>query len=258
MRNVIPHCELDARLRAALEQVEYPVLCEPSVKVAGGILVDGRYLVSFPRAALGPGPKGKLRQILINLDIPPEGLAGLDAVQSASRSVHFGYEPDPHGALIKCYLEFDPASRPQQDLVFIAIKWRSDGAFAKTLYLDRDALGANAQDDLLRALVPEGDVRDAMLRLADLTRDHTALRFLEVVEPGSPRRSLDINLSESGQTIGAHHDLLYAFLGGGDATQTYLRSHASDKLGHVAAGTTRDGMAFGTLYHGAHRLTSAP
>jgi hypothetical protein len=257
MRNSTPHCELDAGLRAALRQVEHPVLCEPSAKVVDGKLTSERYLVSFPRAALGPGPKGKLRQMLIDLDIPPEGLARLDAIQSGSRSVHFGYEPDSRGALIKCYLEFDPTSRPQPDLIFIAIKWRRDGAFAETLYLDRDALGAQEQDDLLCKLVPEGGVRDAMLGLADLTRAHTALRFLEVVEPGSPRRSLDINLSESGAAIGAHHDLLCAFLGEGDATQTYLRSHASDKLGHIAAGTSRDGSAFSTLYHGAHRLMSA-
>ncbi|MEH6519602.1 hypothetical protein [Sulfitobacter sp.] len=257
MRSSMPHCELDARLRTTLEQVEHPLLCEPSVKVVEGKLVNERYLVSFPRAALGPGPKGKLRQMLIDLDVPPEGLARLDRIQSGSRSVHFGYEPDPRGALIKCYLEFDVDRRPQPDLTFLAIKWRRGGTFAETLYLDRDELKPKAQDDLLCEVVPEGRVRSAMLRLADLTRIHMALRFLEVVEPGSPRRSIDINLSESGATLGEHHDLLSDFLGGGDDVVTYLRSRANDKLGHVAAGTTRDGTPFGTLYHGAHRLMGA-
>lgn len=254
MNHSSQQCALDARLQSALQHVEYPILFEPSVKAVQGNLVTGRYLLSFPRAALGPGPKRKLRQMLIDLGTPPEGLARLDLIQSGSRSVHFGYEPDPSGTLIKCYLEFPPNGQPLPDLTFLAIKWRHDGTLAETLYFDRDASGPQVQDNLLCDVVPEGRVRSAMLRLADMTRVHSALRFLEVVEPGSARRSIDINLSESNATLGSVQAFLSEFLGGGDDVDAYLRTHANDKIGHIAAGTTRDGNPFGTLYHGAHRL----
>ncbi len=256
MRNDTPHCELDAELRVTLAPVERPLLCEVSVKAVGGALTTGRYIVSFPRAALGPGPQRKLRQMLADLGAPPEGVARLDQMQSRSRSVHFGYEPDRGGALIKCYLEFAPDRQPLPNLTFLALKWRQDGTFAETLYIDRDALDAGAQDGLLCDVVPQGGVRDAMLSLADFTRGHTALRFLEVTEPGSPRRSIDLNLAESGETVGARLQELSALLGGGREVAAYLGTHTYDRLGHVAAGTTRDGAAFGALYHGAHRMMS--
>lgn len=257
MRTGALPCELDVGLRTVLGTIERPLLCEGSVKAVGGALVTGRYIVSFPRAALGPGPQRKLRQMLADLGAPPEGVERLDQVQSRSRSVHFGYEPDPQGALIKCYLEFASDSPPLPDLTFLAVKWRRDGRFAETRYIDRDALGAAAQDDLLRDVVPQGGVRDAMLNLSGLSRDQGALRFLEVTEPGSPRRSVDLNLADSGVTVGDRLQLLSALLGGGDDVANYLRTHAHDQLGHVAAGTTRDGAAFGTVYHGAHQVRGA-
>ena len=38
------------------------------------------------------------------------------------------------------------------------------------------------------------------------------------------------------------------------AARAYLDQQAGDGLGHVAAGITRDGQPFATLYHGAHRV----
>lgn len=247
----------DRQLRDALRGIERPMLMEPSVKSVAGTLITGRYLISFPRAALGPGPSRKLRDILEALGAPAEGVARLDQMQSSSQSVHFGYEPDPNGTLLKCYLEFSLENRPHPDLTFIALKWAPDGRFAVTLYHDRDALSATQQSELVHEVLPAGHVRDTFLALMAHNLGRGSLCFLEVTEPGNPRRSIDLNLAETSVTLAHHHEALLNLLGGGDEVDAYLKAHASEALGHIAAGTTRDGVAFGTLYHGAHRVLGA-
>lgn len=245
----------DSRLRTALTEIERPLLREPSVKSIGGQLITGRYLLSFPRGALGPGPSRSLRQILTTLNAPKPGIAQLDRVQSLAPSVHFGFEPDPNGTVFKCYLEFAATARPQPDLIFVALKWRASGAWTVSLYHDRDALPLADQSALIRDILPPGMVRDRILDLLQTPLGTDALRLLEVTEPDSPRRSIDLNLSETGVTLATRRADLLGLLGASYGAATYLDQHANDRLGHVAAGTARDGAAFATLYHGAHRVT---
>lgn len=244
---------VEARLREALAEIERPLLREWSVKATPDGLQPGRWLVSLPRGALGPGPARTLRAILRALDAPPRGVELLDEVQAASGSVHFGVEPGPSGTLLKCYLEFDEARRPQADLVFLALKWRGDGRWALSSYLDRNGLSPSERRDLLRSAISDDAAFAAMRRLLEIA-EGAGTNLLEVTEPASPRRSVDVNLSALRTSLADHEQTLAAFLGPGEEVLSYLRAHGDHALGHVAAGTGRDGQAFATLYHGAHRV----
>jgi tryptophan halogenase len=246
--------QADQRLRNALNDIERPMLMERSVKSVESGLIAGRYLISFPRAALGPGPSRKLCDILETLEAPEPEIARIDQMQSTSQSVHFGFEPDPKGTLYKCYLEFSASNRPHPDLTFIALKWDARGNHAVTLYHDRDTLSHHAQSQLVQNVLPSGPVRKTFLSLMDASQGVGALRFLEVTEPGNPRRSVDLNLAQRSVRVCDYHNDLTVLLGGGADARTYLHANANDALGHVAAGTARGGTAFGTLYHGAHRV----
>jgi hypothetical protein len=248
-----PTLSPEDRLRQALGAVERPLVREWSVKSSGGHLVPGRWLASVPRPALGPAPARRLRETLRELAAPLLGVGALEAVQAAAVWVHFGHEPGPAGAVLKCYLEFPPAARPEPDLVYLALKWRGDGRWALSTYLDRKALGAADRKALLHDIVPPGATRDAMEALMD-EASPADQSFLEVTEPATARRSLDLNLSALRCTLADRAGPLAAFLAAGDGGIAYLSAHGADGLGHVAAGTGRDGHPFATLYHGAHRV----
>lgn len=244
-----------SRLLQALAPIARPVLLENSVKASVKGLAEGRFLISFPRQALGPGPKKKLRSICSSLGAPAEGMGALDALQGAAVSVHFGLDPDAQAPVFKCYLEFARDAQPSPGLIFLALKWRSeDPRYNLSRYWSRDGLTASQQLELLRDITPSGEAQTAV---AALMQSHPPLdgpRLLEVDEAESPRRSLDLNLAEHGAKLQNCAELL-PLLGGTAAAKAYLERHANDRLGHVALGCDRAGQAFATLYHGAHRVT---
>ena len=247
-----------ARLMEALSDIERPLLFEASAKAIGGSLRTGRFLVSFPRGALGPGPSRRLRQICDQLGAGAGAIAVLDGLQSKALSVHFGYEPEAGGPLFKCYLEFSPEDRPSPDLVFVAVKWSpadtEKDQHVVTHYLARDDLDLEARHQLVDSVVPTGSIRDAMHRLLSLSDGGSGPRLLEVEEPGTPRRSLDLNVAEADRSLRDLSDTLGSALGDGPEAGEYLSDHADDRMGHLSAGVARDGRPFATLYHGARRL----
>ncbi|MGR3572672.1 hypothetical protein [Brevirhabdus sp.] len=246
-----------AGLYAALCNIDRPILREYSAKVVDGDLRAGRMLLGFPRHALGPGPSQVLSSLCRQLRAPEAGFDLLAPHQSASCAVHFGFEPEDGGAVLKCYLEFAPHAQPAPDLVFLALKWTPDGRYVQSNYWQRDHLPGAQQDALLDAVLPEGARRDSLRALLARCTRPDLLHLLEVEEPGSPRRSLDVNLSDLEATVGEHAATLIEFLGTSEAVQRYVARHAGDRLGHLAAGTTRDGRPFATLYHGVHHVDGA-
>jgi hypothetical protein len=241
-----------ATLRDALADIERPLLFERSAKTIGGALRTGRFLASFPRAALCPGPSRALRAILGRLGAPEQGAALLDRHQARAVSIHFGHEPEETGVLTKCYLEFPPDARPEPDLVFLALKWDGAGQEALSLYRSRDALSAPERRGLIRHLLPPGPALDLFEELG--ARPGSGLRLLEVEEPGSPRRSLDLGLADLGLRVGDHGAALAGVLGGTPAAQAWAAAQGGDRLGHLAAGVARDGRPFATVYHGVRRI----
>lgn len=232
-----------SQLADALAGVEPPLITEQSVKVTEGRMSAGRFLISVPRAALGPGPKAHLRRICGVLGAPDGALRALDAVQGQAFQVHFGCDPKDGAPVFKCYLEFRPGDGPEPDLIFLAAKWQGE-RFALARY--RQVEGRAAQQYLITDAVADPDHRAALLAMPG------GGPVLDVRHDGTARRSVDLNLAALGQTLGDNAARLAPLLGPDGAA--YLSAYGSDWLGHIAAGTDRTGRSFVTLYHGARRV----
>lgn len=235
-----------------LERVERPLMREWSVKSIDGTLFDDRFLTSFARHALGPGPSRTLREMWTSLGAPEPAIQVLDAVQSRAQAVHFGYEQDAQGVVLKSYLEFSSMAGVTPDLIFLAIKWRGTDAWGVSRYMSRFDLPLAARNSLI------GDVLSGDAVLHDVMQRFGATpdlpRLLEVIEPGTPRRSLDINLVDQEMCVGDRAADLVQLLGRSEQAQDFVARHAGARLGHVAAGIARNGRGFATLYFGAHAL----
>lgn len=240
----------EQRLFEVLRGVDRPWLVERSAKIIGGNVRDNRMLVSFPRGALGPGPSRQLMRMCQSLGAPKEGLDYLLAHQSGASTVHFGLEPEQTGPLYKCYIEFAPGDAPEPELAFLALKWCAvDGRFALSRYWRRDDLSARKKQALVSDCLPDGRIQEMFLKMLAMGK---GAPLLEVDETSGPRRSLDLNLADCGWTVGEQADCLRQGLKGCPGAAVYIDLHAEEKLGHIAAGTARDGRAFATVYHGAH------
>lgn len=232
----------------ALRKVERPLLMEKSVKAIGSQWRDRRFLISFPRPALAPAGRKHLLWLGRQLGAPEDALALLIAEYSRALSVHVGYEPEPGGPVYKLYLEFSHDSAPEPDLVFRAIKWRSD-TWVQSRYWH--CVPSDFQT-VITEHVPKSSVRAILVQLAGIASFSPRLMWVE--EAHSPRRSVDLNIANSGRTVADLRDYLRSAFGTEKADQ-YLDQHARDEVGHLAAGTARDGQAFATLYHGARFVT---
>lgn len=243
-----------SRLNPVLRDVERPLLMETSVKAIGEELRDGRFLISFPRGALGPGPSVHLRRICAEMFMPRKALAIVDLAQKRAVAVHLGVEPEQGGHVHKCYLEFRPSDTPLPGLVFLATKWRG-ARWVQTRYWHRGGLSDPARMNLLSAHVPAGPQLDLLSYFSALPEARD--RILEIEEPNSPRRSVDLNLAEAEIQMNACIGRLNAFLGGSEAACAYVDRHRDDEIGHLAAGIARTGTPFATLYHGTRRIEGA-
>ena len=241
-------------LYRALDGVERPLMREHSVKAFEGEMRVGRVLISLHREQLGPGPSRVLRGLCARLGAPDAGVAALDMVQSRADSVHFGFEPEPWGTVLKCYLEFTPRTAPQEGLVFLALKWWGDGRWTISEYRSRTDLPHDARANLIAEILPDGPVFEVFSGYACHPDQPT---LLEVTEPGTPRRSLDVTLADRDTTLGAEHDALLCAMGQTDKARRFLTDHTNAPLGHLAGGTARDGRAFATVYYGAHHVEGA-
>ena len=212
--------------RLARARMSLPGLREESVKIDAGGVTRGRFLLSFGRDALRPGPKARLAALAADLGLDPAPL--LPHVGSVC-AVHVGAEADGRA---KLYLEFTAGAAPEAGLVYLAVK--HDARLNRYLQ-ERDP------EALLGRAVPEGPMRQTARACLPL-----AGGLLRVEEEGSPRLSLDLNLADAGLTVGDLPGLEPLLAGRGDA----LSDLRGEKLGHFAAGTGRDGQPFATIYYG--------
>ena len=83
--------------------------------------------------------------------------------------------------------------------------------------------------------------------------------MLEVEEAGSVRQSFDLNLYDLEQTVTQWADLIRQTWQlqqpDNQPVETFLQTHGDKVLGHVSAGTGRDGQVFFTLYFGVTEQT---
>ena len=247
MAEVLEHPEMRSQLYSALADIDRPLLLERSVKSIGPELRSGRFLISFPRAALGPGPSRKFSEICRSLNAPADGFCDIDDLQVKADVVHFGYEPEAGVELLKTYLEFKTPLKEQPKMRFFALKWRQDGVWVHSKYTSCEDLGLDARKAILETHITAGPQCDVMVGLSEQVGPHAS--FLEVTEPGNPRVSVDLNLTAAPKRVGEMVDALQVFLG--KQATAYMQEHRDDTVGHVSAGVARDGRAFSAVYHGA-------
>ena len=256
-----------AELIKLVEGLRAPYGLERSVKIAPGVLLDDRCLITIHRAALGKLPADKLAEMGRELDIPASFADRLAVALEGADIVHFGHEGGPGFEVRKIYFEYASQARRAMAsgapvLVHLAYKWvprRSDGA-AVTRYLwapCRTRLDIEAK---LRALLPaSGQQRALRCALSLLSRvaalaDSGELRMMEVEEPGNPRRSLDLNVYDAELRLGQIADLIETTMRDFAVPQsralTVFGPAGELALGHLSAGIGRDGEEFVTIYYG--------
>lgn len=251
-----------ATLLESVRALDGPMLLERSAKLIDGNLREGRFLVSVPKSALYPGPDRQLRRVCCDLGAPSDGYEILSPHLPAATNVHFGYEPEDSGALFKCYLEFPSDDSPHTGLVFLALKWvtAEDDAvanFTVAQYWSRREMPHAAKKNIADTVIPAGPARRAAHQMLDIARNADAGRaatLLEVEEPGTPRRSIDINLADAEMTLDdlrAQLDPVFDDAAARRLFDDLLAREGTATLGHFAAGRARDGSAFTTLYYGA-------
>ncbi len=269
-----------AALRRLVEALDAPFHHEPSFRVSPGALSTDRFLLTLNIRDIAGDAPARCLAIGDQFGMPPTARAAATAGFAEAAQVHFGFEGDPGdnpagdpgAAVCKLYLEravpaaaaAAAAQAGQPVLRHLAFKWNATtGEAVTSRYLWHPHLPPGAIAARLDRLFDGGDGRPlqlaqaALFLLAPLIAP-ARMQYLEVVEPGTARRSFDLNFYGSGLLVRDAQHLLAAMrdlfgLRPG-AFQALLDAVRMQPLGHIAGGVHRDGRSFFNIYHGATRV----
>ncbi len=249
---------------------------ERSFRLLEGQVLPNRFLVTFPRSQLGANPPDRLRALGQSLALPSAFQEEAERYLAMTSFVHLGFEEDPTRCLYKLYLEFaghedaldsletnDPLPR------FLAFKWDPDdptfGVVSR--YLRIPGLSARGLFDRVdtlfssRELAGPHEVAREILRLALERLSAQEIQYLEVLEPGNPRRSFDMNIYDAGLKVvdlePALRRLCRHLKIPPSAFDPVYKHVSSNHLGHVAGGVHRSGKPFFTIYHNEYVVPRA-
>jgi len=217
--------------RAVRARLTLPPLREESLKIENDRITRGRYLLTFSRRALLPGPKARFKGLASDLGLDGAVLAPYLDVANA---VHVGMEP---GSRTKLYLEFPPPNAPDPDLAFLAVK--HDNRVNR--YRRISHLSHAAKVGILDDILPDSPARRTAMDCL-LYGGHV----LQVTEDGSPRHSVDVHLADANLPVGELPGLADLLEGQDDDLQDIMHLN----LGHFACGIGRNGDPFATIYFG--------
>jgi tryptophan 7-halogenase len=258
-----------ADLIRLVERLGAPYGLERSVKIAPGVLLDDRCLISIHRSVLGKAPLDRLAAIGRELSVPPDFANAFASSMEGADIVHFGHEGGPGGEVRKIYFEYASEARRAMAagsrapvLVHLAYKWTPDHpeSRAVTRYSLTPCRTRDEVESRLRALMPAEEAPRALRcalgllsQVADLA-DSGRLFLMEVEEQGNPRRSCDLNVYAAELRLGAIADLIEAAMSDFAAPPARARAlfggAANQALGHLSAGVGRGGEEFVTIYYG--------
>ncbi|MCJ2038377.1 hypothetical protein MKK55_05310 [Methylobacterium sp. J-059] len=258
-----PPRQAEARhLLEVVRTLAVPIRTERSIKLTPGALLADRFLVSLSVPDLGHGTS--LEQAAVALRLAPAGWMALADRMPDADAVHLGYERGREGCVYKLYLEFSGAARRafngtcEPVLVHRAVKWdpANPPTFSIADYRWPGARSAPAIAARIAGMFPDAPGGPAATLGRGILGDLAGLpapMLLEVGEAGNPRRSFDLNLYESGLTVGSCAARLAeaaAALAVAREASAAFPSLALAKLGHIAGGIGRDGRDFVTVYYG--------
>ena len=240
-----------ARLLSQTETLESPRIFERSIKLSQSGISTDRGLVSLDKSALYPGPKGTMHEMCLALGCPDP--SPLDPYLGQASAVHFGADED----IGKCYLEFPRHDRPEDNLVFLALKWKgSDQRLNR--YTELAGRSHQEKEAFIDELVPDPTVADVMRRSLALARDGDPdgeAVALYVTEEGTSRASIDISVADAKSSVADAMDVLAPLkaFNGCDVRHVF-DGIRGERFGHVAAGVDRQGATFVTVYYGAELI----
>jgi hypothetical protein len=238
---------------------------ERSFKMSAGRLLAERWLLGIRRDG---ADDSRIEALCAGFGMPARALEALRERLGGASNVHFGFEAGPGRAVHKVYLEFSDAyyravaaESREALMLHLAFKWRSDGEddgrFELARYVCHPGLDVAAMleraDACWAGAVP-GPSRSAARALVALAARRTSdLMYLDVREEGNPRASFDVNLhaaalrlAEAGNPLRAASDEYGIPRSAFEALWTQARDA---RLGHVAAGISRHGEDFLTVYY---------
>ena len=245
-----------------------------SFRMAPGVLMANRFLLTFNKADIGEAALDRCLEIARQVGMPAGLQQQVPGPFAQAVCIHFGFEASPDGVVCKFYLErviteeerVEAMSRDEPVLLHEAFKWMPGGDLrAITRYYwypqapiesirDRmSAIFVSGQDSPARALA------ERALNIAASRVDADKLQYLEVLEDDNERRSFDLNVYEADLQVkdlqpelNSIRDYFDIKPGHFQAIYDQVRTQS---LGHVAGGVHRNGKEFFNIYHG---VTSFP
>ncbi len=259
---MIPSGLGEAGLREVLATLSFPFIEERSIKVSPGRVSADRLLLSFVGRSLDPDRKASLLSISRQLGLSRDDAGQLVDLVDHAETVHFGADNDRDVAL-KIYLEFPLGARPPgllpPDTVFFAVKWVPGRRATFSIYRDLpDVRAASTIREVAQALTLSPVLRDfldSVLAGAVSNAPDYGFPTMEVVDVGTPRRSIDVNLYGASVRVAAQQVALGRLAQGlaipAASLAAALPAAGDPFLGHVSLGHGRDGEPFATIYFGA-------
>jgi hypothetical protein len=248
---------------AVLDRAGLPYGQEASFKLEPSSLLANRMLVGLRCRDLDAGTAFGLAKLL---DMPESCQAPLAAGLVRANAIFFGIEERPTGAVCKMYLEFWDAVRAhvvgtgdrEPQLLHLGVKWiaGSKDRHEVARYHCHPLLSAR---DVLRRMSaitdgsrPYGRAASDIVLLGLRQAPQASLLYEEVTEDGNPRRSFDVNVYKTGLRM---HQVMARL--GEAAEQLGVSRRALENawagseqafLGHMSAGTSREGSEFLSVY----------
>jgi hypothetical protein len=253
-----------------VEELGVPCGYERSFKMLPGRVLANRYLLGIETKSI---TREQMLGICQRLGMPADYQEAFAAGLPDANLVFLGFEDDEErGCMYRLYLEFWDkrqrdlqASRARIDsgLLHLGFKWSTDDPAKKAVskYVWHPLLTI---EEVLQRLEyvyadqPNNVSHEAageILTLAASRSGRRSLRYLDVSEQQSQRRSFDINLYRAGlriQDVHEHLSRVRQHYGIPDAQFRRLCSLTGQKLfGHLSGGTNREGQDFLTFYYEA-------
>jgi tryptophan halogenase len=262
------------RLMQLVGALDVPYQYERSFRLAPGVLMANRFLLTLNRADLGDTALEQCLDIARQVDMPISLQRQVAAPFPKAACIHFGFESSVEGVVCKLYLEravseeerTKAIARDESVLLHEAFKWAPGRDMrAVTRYHWYPQAPLETIRDRIAAIFTSGKDSPATvfaehaLNLAASRVDANRLQYLEVLEEENERHSFDLNVYEADMqvkdlqpTLNSIRDYFDIKPGHFQAIYDQVRTHS---LGHVAGGVHRNGKEFFNIYHG---VTSFP
>lgn len=242
---------------------------ERSFKLSGGRIAANRYLLGIDTNTVTPA---QLLDACRQLEMPESLMDEFRDGLPGANLVFLGFEDSgPRGNIYKVYLEYwnrlrhrlraGQAAPGEPQLLHKGFKWYIDnpGRHVVTWYHCLPGLGAMDIRQRIERIyrdLPDAAGLEAVRRIIDAARRRSPGKqflFVEVSEPGNPRKSFDLNLYPAGMRVanvaGPVRSVAAALDVPADKLERLMSMIPNKPFGHVSGGLSRHGEEYFTVYY---------